>query len=255
MLVVPGQPSVHHQGPQGLFHDPAPQIAAPLNPHLARSSITLVLQNLADVVGEASLRAVLILICRIADYLDEHGSAIDYGRRRRLAAGWAMSWEHWYELACTAGAHPGVPGRPGRHLHAQRYMHSLLASSDLTDPAHPFAAKDAGDRSRYLSFAETLTPTLRRALYTEAERILHAHSIDEPLTWSPPAELADGLQLPGTVITTTELDMIKRVVIDEQQPPRQAAETLGLNIEHVRIALEQLERPERTWKGAAAPAA
>jgi hypothetical protein len=183
------------------------------------------------------------LVCRIADYLDQHGSAIDYHRRREVTTKLSMTWERWRDLACAAGGHPGVPSRPGRHLHAQRYLHQLLTGSDLTDPAHPLAAQDAVDRSRYLSFAETLTPHLRRAPYREAEQYLHTRGIDEPVTWSPPVCLADGLDLPGTVLTAGELDVIKRVVIDEQRPPGQAGKALGINIEHVRIALEQLERP------------
>jgi len=242
-VLLPGSPGRSHA-----------QIAAALNPHLARASITMALQGLADIDGEASLRPILILLCRIADYLDQHGSMIDYGRRRAVAASWSMPWHYWHELACAAGAHPGIPSRPGRHLHAKRYIHNVLTGSDLTDPAHPLALGDAGERSRYVTFAATLTPALRRALYREAEDILDAHRIDEPLTWSPPAELADGLDLPGTVLTGTELDVIRRIVIDRQGTPRLAAEALGLNIEHVRIALENLDRPERAWKGAAAPA-
>ena len=75
------------------------QIAAALNPHLARASITLALQTLAEIDGEASLRPVLIVICRIADHIDQHGAAIDYRRRREIAARWSMPWEYWNEMA------------------------------------------------------------------------------------------------------------------------------------------------------------
>lgn len=222
-------------------------IAAPLNPHLRRSWISVAFQSLDDIAGEESLRPVLILLCRLADHLDQHGCLIDYQRRREVTAGLSMAWSYWRDLACGAGAHPGDPVPAGRLLHAQRHLHQLLTGSDLADPSHRLAFRDAADRSRYLAFTARLSTPLRRAFHQEAERFLAERGIDEPVTWHPPLHLADGLELPGIDLDLINLELIKRIVIDEGRPPRAAAEQLGVHVEHVRIALERLDRPERAW--------
>lgn len=223
------------------------EIIVPLNPHLYKASITLAMQTLADTDPDACLRPVLIAICRLAEYLDEHGSAIDYRRRRGIAAKLTLTWSRWRDLACGAGAHPGDHVPTGRFLHAQRHLHRLLTDSDLTDPAHPLAINSAAERTRYLQFTASLTPVLRRAFHREADQFLAEHGIDEPSTWHPPLTLAEGLELPGVNLDDKALRTVKRIVIDEGQALRNAAKALGIHTEHVRLALEQLDRPERTW--------
>jgi DNA-binding MarR family transcriptional regulator len=228
-------------------------IAAPLNPRLTSSHISGALQGIADISGEASLRPVLILLCRLAEYLDTCGCPIDYQRRRDIAPAEPMTWQHWRDLACSTGSHPGDQVATGRVLHAQRHLHQLLTGNDLADKRHPLAFRDAVDRSRYLDFATSLTPSLRRALRQDAARILARHGIDEPVTWSPPAGLAGGLTLPGTDTGSLDLATIKRIVIDQQRPARDAAQALNVNIEHIRLALDRLDRPQRHWAGHAVP--
>jgi TniQ len=228
-------------------------IAAPLNPRLSSSHISVALQGIADISGEASLRPVLILLCRLAEYLDACGSPIDYQRRRDIAPAQPMTWQHWRDLACGAGSHPGDPVATGRVLHAQRHLHQLLTGSDLAGRRHTLAFRDASDRSRYLGFVTSLTPALRRALREDAARILAKHGIDEPVSWSPPADLAGGLTLPGIDTGSLDLATIGRIVIDEQRPARDAAEALNVNIEHIRLALDRLDRPQRHWAGHAVP--
>lgn len=170
--LLPGAPARNHA-----------RIAAQLNPHLSSSSITTTMQGIADIDGEASLRPVLIAICRIADFLDEHGSLIDYQRRRQVTAAPIMTWERWRDMACGAEAHPGDNTPTGRFLHAQRHLHQLLSGNDFADPTHPLAFHGSADRARYHDFAATLTTVLRRAFYQEAERFLTMHEINEPVTW------------------------------------------------------------------------
>lgn len=66
--------------------------------------------------------------------------------------------------------------------------------------------------------------------------------------------MIDGLGLPGIDPDQIDLNEIRRIVIDQGRPPRTAARELGLHVEHVRIALERLDRPNRTWTHRAAPA-
>lgn len=228
-------------------------IAAPLNLRLTSSHISVTLQGIADIDGEVSLRPVLILLCRLAGYLDQYGSPIDYQRRRDITPAKPMTWQHWRDLACGAGTHPGDPVANGRILHAQRHLHQMLTGSDLASRHHPLAFHDAPDRSRYLDFVTSLTPALRRALHQDAAQILARHGINEPVSWSPPADLASGLALPGIDITSLDLATIRHTVIDQQRPARDAAQALNVNIEHIRLALDHLDRPQRRWAGQAVP--
>lgn len=67
--------------------------------------------------------------------------------------------------------------------------------------------------------------------------------------------LPDGLELPGVDVDALDMATISRFVVDEHRPLRDAARTLGVHIEHIRLALERLDRPQRQWAINAAPTA
>jgi hypothetical protein len=186
----------------------------------------------------------LTLLCRIADHLDHTGAPIDYQLRREVVPIDPIDWPTWRELACSANAHPGELrfGRYARLLQVQRHLHHLLTGSDFDNPAHPLTFHGASDRGQYTRFTTTLAPQLRQALHHHAESVLRDLGIDEPATWSPPAELADGLTLPGIDVGTLDIDKISRLLIDEQRPANEVADLLGVHIEHIRLALERLDR-------------
>lgn len=201
--------------------------------------------------GGSFTNAVLTVLCRIAEHLDTVGSAIDYQRRRDQLPSQMISWEQWRELAYTAGGHPGDAPDRGRHLQAQRYLYQLLCGADLLDPRHGLAFRSPPDRGVYVKFLTALPTPLRAGLHDHAQAVLTGLGIDEPLTWSPPDRLADGLVLPG--ITNLDVRVIQRQVIEQGRPPGEVADALGVHIEHIRIALEGLDRPPRQWKRSAAP--
>jgi len=186
--------------------------------------------------------AIIQAICRIAEHLDQHGAPIDYKRRRDLIrADDVLGWERWQQLSFDAMGHPG---HHRRHLHARRYLHQLLtgADGDLT-------FRKPADRSNYLTFADQLTTGLRAALHQHAAAHLQQLGIDEPVTWSPPASLAAGLDLPGRDPADLDPAAVRRVVIDDQVPSSVAAVQLGVSLEHVRYALHTMvDRPARDWR-------
>lgn len=230
-------------------------LAARLNTRVSRASITVMFQQLADQLGGPILGHILTVLCRISDYLDEVGSPIDYQRRREQIPTETITWPQWRDLACSAGAHPGEHRFEARHVHAQRHLHQLLSGADLADRRHPLAFRNPGDRSRYVDFTIALTPPLRRALDDHATTLLADLGIDEPLTWSPPADLAHGHPLPGIDTDELDTDTISRLVVAERRPLREAAQALGVHIEHIRIASKRLDRPPRQWAKQAAPSA
>lgn len=100
---------------------------------------------------------VLTALTRLAGYLDEHGSPIDYQRRRDIIP---AETSRWRDLCLSASAHPG---ESRRHRDAQRYLYQLLTGADLHDPRHALAFTSASDRAAYLAFTDTFTTGLRRA--------------------------------------------------------------------------------------------
>ena len=188
--------------------------------------------------------SVLAAISYLAGYLDEHGSPIDYQRRRDLIATETITADQWRELCIGATAHPG---EARRCKDAQRYLFQLLTGADLNDPRHSLAFTSASDRSHYLGFTDTLTTDLRAALHDHAADLLQELGIGEPLTWSPPPDCCTGLDLPGPGPGDIDLDALRRLIITQQLPVGEAAARLGTSTEHVRLALEAVPRPSRQW--------
>jgi len=237
-LLIPGSPD----------HDIA-ALAAAANPRVTRTHISVTLQLFGAMdTGEANtLEQILAICCRLAAFLDAEGAPIDYQRRRERVPDRAISWEQWQALAPSLGAHPGDRPDTGRHLHVQRHLHQLLTGADLADPSHRLTFVDARDRARYVQFLVELTPILRRGLREHAESVLAGLGIDELLAWSPPAACADGLTWPGVDPDSLDMPTIRRLLVEEKRSPGQVADHLGVNIEHVRLAAERLDRPERQW--------
>jgi len=196
--------------------------------------------------------AIIQAICRIAEHLDQHGAPIDYQRRRDLIrADEVLGWERWQQLSLDAMGHPGYHRR---HLHARRYLHQLLTGADLDQPHGDLTFRQPADRSGYLAFADQLTTGLRTALHQHGAAHLQQLGIGEPVTWSPPASLAAGLDLPGRGPADLDPAAVRRLVIDDQVPSSVAAGQLGVSLEHVRYALHTMvDRPSRDWHANGAP--
>lgn len=234
LLLLPGEPLRRARG-----------VTDRLHPHLPNAMTVTAARAVRDGYPD-----VLTTLCNIAEHLDRHGSPIDYTRRRTLVPAAPIGEHAWRQLCFHTGTHPGSqPGdadRAGGHVprfvHAQRYLHQLLTGSDLTDPTHPLAWRNAGDRSRYLAFVSTLTGAQRRALRSHAENVLADAGITEPLTWEPPADCAAGLTLPGSHPDGLDLQALHRLIVEEHHSPSAAAERLGTTLTHVRFALEHLAR-------------
>jgi hypothetical protein len=80
--------------------------------------------------------------------------------------------------------------------------------------------------------------------------------VDEPLLWSPPGSVADGILLPGRDPVDIDLAAARHLLIDQDTPPSLVAKQLGVSIDHIRYALHTLiERPVRRWGRNAAPLA
>jgi hypothetical protein len=187
---------------------------------------------------------VLVAVCRLADYLDRHGSPIDYHHRRAAIGPDPISQADWQELCYQAGAHPG---EARRLRDARRYLYQLLSGADLNDPSHALGFRTAADRSTYLAFTASMTLAVRDALADHAARHLHQLGIDEPLTWQPPADCCQDLQLPGRDPDDIDPEAVHQLVVIDRLPPGAAARRLETTIDHVRLALERIAQTPHRW--------
>ncbi|MEV5216786.1 TniQ family protein [Streptomyces albidoflavus] len=217
----------------------------PLHGHLANY-----VAHTLQVINQSGYEQVFPALCRIADYLDEHGSEINYQRRRTLIPANTISEGAWQELCFRTNTHPGetsTPTAPGRLLQARRYLFQLLTGADLTDSQHALAWKSPSERARYVNFNLSLSLPQRQALLQHAEELLEDLGIDEPVAWEPPEECCQGLALPGPRLDDIDLRVLERLVITEGRKPSQAACLLNTNVTHVRLALEHIDQGPREW--------
>ncbi|GIJ42799.1 hypothetical protein Vwe01_61240 [Micromonospora andamanensis] len=204
--------------------------------------------NISIALREAAARHpdILTAICNIADYLDTHGPPIDYRRRRATFPDLALSQQQWDDICQRAEAHPGTATR---FLQARRYMFQMLTGADLSNPVHPLAFRDSLQREHYLSWQRDMPSALRREIRRHAADLLTAAGIDEPLTSSPPGECVAGLDLPGREPDDIDADQLHQLVIVNGLKAKAAARRLGVSIEHVRYALQELHRPTPDYAG------
>jgi hypothetical protein len=202
---------------------------------------------------EPARTAMIAAICRIADYLDTHGSPINYQRRRDTIGTDLITVEQWQQLCYTTMAHPGI-GRG--HLDARRYLYQLLTGADLDEPHADLTWRNPADRSSYLLFADRLTTPQRAALHDHARGLLDQARLAEPLTWTPPGSCAAGLKLPGREPDDIDTAAVERLILVGRLPVGAVADQLDRSVDHVRYALHHaVVRPARAWGPQAAPRA
>jgi hypothetical protein len=181
---------------------------------------------------ERDLTPLASVLAQLASALDEHGSPIDYARRRalftgpeqvtldldaytrlRLQHGWSRSYAprvavmRWYLLVLLTGEHPAIPGA-----------------------RKPFSWLCTG-------FRYSAPGPLRAFLREQAEASLARHGITEPATWEPPADWVTWPAWPGIEPASLAGDDLAAVLAGTGSV-HEAADALGLTPEHVRLCCE-----------------
>jgi hypothetical protein len=218
-LLLPGGP------PQLNFERASPLLGN--RSHVTdRDAVERVLYRDRDLTPLASVLA------QLAYALDEHGSPIDYARRRALFTGpesvtldldaytrlclqhgWSQSYAprlavmRWYVLVLLTGDHPAIPGA-----------------------RKPFSWQCTG-------FRYSAPGPLRAFLRQQAEASLARHGITEPVTWEPPANRVTWEDWPGTEPASLAADDLAAVLAGAGSV-HEAASALGLTAEHVRLRCE-----------------
>lgn len=198
---------------------------------ISGQAISRVLQLLEDHEHWPNIRAGLI---RMADYLATEHVPIDYQLRRRLNYSQLLPDTTWAQICRDTGT-PGA--RTARAKIARSYLFEQL--SGLPSAAAPWGVDDSAFRTKVANFPQHLTPALATALNEYAQEFLSGLDIiDEPPVWYPPANVLDGLLLPGPNPDTLDAAELRNLVNGEQITLGTAAKLVGTSLDTARHVLQ-----------------
>lgn len=154
------------------------------DPKVNGRQVSHVMRSLGHNAPEADTIRALV---RLAAYLDEHETPVDFARRRSLDYSRILSDEEWREICRDAGV---VPGGARRWLLARAHLYATLSGNRLA--AAPFSNEKAfpsvGELTR---FRDGIPADIADALEACGESFLQAQGVDEPVSWMPALEVAD----------------------------------------------------------------
>ena len=141
--------------------------------------------------------ASLAALTRLAAHLDQHGTPVDYQRRRLLGYDTLLPDTRWIQICRGTGA---IPGQQSRALTARRWLFERISGTPADLAPAAFAVTTPDQRARLDKFSALITPGLAVGLDSYAGAWLAGNHIDgEEVTWRPPARPA--AQRPGPART------------------------------------------------------
>ncbi|MBJ3808044.1 hypothetical protein [Streptomyces flavofungini] len=188
-------------------------------------------------------RAVSLGLSAPADYLDQEGSPVDYDRRRAVDYRDLLPQDTWRQLCRDIELEAGGVRR---HQFARALLFERI--SGLPAPLAPAVYAPATPELRTLlrTFETDLAPAPVSQLEEHAGEFLARRGIhDEPLTWPPPADIIDGLALPGCDLKDVDIHALHRLVREESLTTAGAARRLGVSHDAVRFVLQEQPAPSK----------
>jgi TniQ len=185
--------------------------------------------------------ASVTALTRLAGWLDQHGTQIDYQRRRRLDYRSFLPDADWIRACRGTGT---IPGDQSRALTARRWLFERISGTPADLAPGAYAVTTAGQRARLDKFAVFATPGLVVGLDSYAGTWLAGSRIDsEEVTWRPPASLLSGLDLPGPDLFALQPREIHELIRPRRMSPRAAARHAGTTIDAIRGVLDEHPAP------------
>jgi hypothetical protein len=182
---------------------------------------------------------IRLALTRLADHLHSTETPIDYARRRELSYLDLLPRADWERICRRAVVRPG--GEP-RALVAHGVLSDRISGRPPTARSGLRHDELVAQRSR---FPLLLTPELAVGLREAAEAFLQSNGANgEPVEWSPPVELLEGLDLPGPDPASVDLAELHRLIRAERRSLTSAADSLGTTAAVVRHLLEQHPAPQ-----------
>lgn len=154
-----------------------------LDPDMKGRQVSHVMRSLGRNAPEAdTIRA----LARVAEFLDENSTPIDYARRRAIDYSDILPRDEWHEVCRTANV---LPGRDRRWQIARAHLYALLSGNRLARA--PFAsAANFPSFVELQQFRDRLPGAVAEALRSSAAEFLTARGIDEPMSWMPELDVA-----------------------------------------------------------------
>ena len=185
--------------------------------------------------------ASLSALTRLAAHLDQHGTPVDYQRRRLLDYDSLLPDTDWIQICRNTGA---IPGRQSRALTARRWLFERISGTPAELAPAAFAAATPDQRARLDKFSVLITPGLAAGLDSYAGPWLADNHIDgEEVTWRPPARLLSDLDLPGPDPFSCQPGEIHELITHHKMSPRAAARQAGTTIDVIRAILDEHPAP------------
>lgn len=171
-------------------------------------------------------------LAQLAYALDEHGSPIDYARRRALFTPDTVTVDlDAYTRLRTQ--HNWSSGGSDRTSVMRWYILALLTGEDRRSPEdqrRPYTA-------RIREFRFQAPRELRFFLREQAQHHLTRHAISEPVTWEPPDEWVSDLRGPGASPSAIDPETFQHLLATTESV-HAIAQNLNLTPEHVRLHCE-----------------
>ncbi|CAL9354926.1 hypothetical protein SUDANB15_00538 [Streptomyces sp. enrichment culture] len=188
-------------------------------------------------------KAISLGLSALADYLDQEGSPIDYDRRRALDYRDLLPQDTWTQLCRDIEFEAGGVRR---HLFARALLFERISGLPATVAPAVYAPATTELRTMLRTFETDLTPVLVSQLEEHAREFLARQGIhDEPLTWQPPTNIIEGLDLPGCDLGDINLGILHRLIRDESLTTAGAARRLGVSHDAVRFVLQEQPAPPK----------
>ncbi len=183
------------------------------------------------------LEPVTAAICQLARQLEEHGTPVDYARRRRLRrlAQAQLDITAWRRQRYILTRHATLPAASVQEQYA-RYL--------------PEPLRLPGRSQGYAEFVFTLPEQMAFCLHQQARSLLSKASINEPVAWEPPFDWVTGIPWPGPdpdAIRPEDLHPLIRAGL----PVRAIAARLATTADHVRLTAARHPAP---WLPPGSPA-
>ncbi|RSN36818.1 LysR family transcriptional regulator [Amycolatopsis sp. WAC 04169] len=185
-------------------------------------------------------RDILSALTRLADHLDSEGSPIDYHRRRRLNYSDLLPDSRWHDICRNTGF---PPGRSRVQL-ARCLLFEKISTLPVNRAPASFAVSTSYARDRLLNFGSHITLEVAQHLAEAAQDFLARHRIKgEPVDWQPPADLFDGLALPGHDPDLIDIPALHDLVRRRHGSLSDTADRLGTTLDMVRHLLDNHPAP------------
>jgi AraC-like DNA-binding protein len=175
-------------------------------------------------------------LTRLADYLADQPSPIDYARRRRLDYRKLLPENEWAPIFEATDFGRLDCARTGQRIRTWLFQRISVQPAEMS----PFTAATTDPADYHREAVELLAPPIAYRLDEIAARFLQQHNIvDEPLTWSPPLSLVADLELPGPDVDLLSIDHLHPAILDGPRSIDDAAKTMGVRPLVVRHLLER----------------